>query len=66
MDIFNCLQGVVIFLILVVLRRRAMQGLAAEGCCLPITRPLAEKLSPDDDADDQQILADDTVEVRLN
>ncbi|XP_014372083.2 probable G-protein coupled receptor Mth-like 3 [Papilio machaon] len=66
MDIFNCLQGVVIFLILVVLRRRAMQGLANEHCCLMITRPLAEKLSPHDDADDQEILADDTVEVRLN
>ncbi|CAK1583626.1 unnamed protein product [Parnassius mnemosyne] len=66
MDIFNCLQGVVIFLILVVLRRRAMQGLANENCCLLITRPLAEKLSPHDDADDQQILSDDTVEVRLN
>lgn len=66
MDIFNCLQGVVIFLILVVLRRRAMQGLANEHFCLFITRPLAEKLSPHDDADDQEILADDTVEVRLN
>lgn len=66
MDTFNCLQGVVIFLILVVFRRRAIQGLAREGCCLPITRPWAEKLSPHDDNDDQQILADDTVEVRLN
>ncbi|VVD01573.1 probable G-protein coupled receptor Mth-like 3 [Leptidea sinapis] len=66
MDIFNCLQGVVIFLILVVLRRRAMKGLAGERCCLLFTRPLADKLSPDDDADEQQILSDDTVEVRLN
>lgn len=66
MDTFNCLQGVVIFLILVVFRRRAIQGLAREGCCLIITRPWAEKLSPHDDSDDQQILADDTVEVRLN
>ncbi|XP_047537058.1 probable G-protein coupled receptor Mth-like 3 [Vanessa atalanta] len=66
MDTFNCLQGVVIFLILVVFRRRAIQGLASENCCLCITRPLAEKLSPHDDNDDQQILADDTVEVRLN
>ncbi|CAH0728340.1 unnamed protein product, partial [Brenthis ino] len=66
MDIFNCLQGVVIFLILVVFRKRAMQGLAKENCCLFITRPVAEKLSPHDDSDDQQILSDDTVEVRLN
>ncbi|XP_023940357.2 probable G-protein coupled receptor Mth-like 3 [Bicyclus anynana] len=66
MDIFNCLQGVVIFLILVVFRRRAIRGLASENCCLFITRPWAEKLSPDDDADDEEILADDTVEVRLN
>lgn len=66
MDIFNCLQGVVIFLILVVFRKRAMQGLASENCCLFITRPIAEKLSPHDDSDDQQILSDDTVEVRLN
>ncbi|XP_075982999.1 putative G-protein coupled receptor Mth-like 3 [Anticarsia gemmatalis] len=65
MDIFNCLQGVVIFLLLVILRRRAMQGLVSENCCLWISRPLAEKLSPHDDSDDQQILADDTVEVRL-
>lgn len=66
MDIFNCLQGVVIFLILVVFRKRAVQGLASENCCLFVTRPWAERLSPDDDADDQEILADDTVEVRLN
>lgn len=66
MDTFNSLQGVVIFLLLVVFRRRAMQGLAQENCCLPVTRPLAEKLSPHDDADDQQILDDDTAEVRLN
>lgn len=66
MDIFNCLQGVVIFLILVVFRKRAMQGLASENCCLFVTRPIAEKLSPHDDSDDQQILSDDTVEVRLN
>lgn len=66
MDIFNCLQGVVIFLILVVFRKRAMQGLADENCCLVFTRPLAKKLSPHDDADSQQILADETMEVRLN
>ncbi|KOB69856.1 G-protein coupled receptor Mth2 [Operophtera brumata] len=66
MDTFNCLQGVVIFLLLVVFRRRAVQGLAQENCCLPLTRPLAEKLSPHDDLDDQQILAEDTTEVRLN
>ncbi|CAK1553907.1 unnamed protein product [Leptosia nina] len=65
MDTFNCLQGVVIFIILVLLRRRAMRGLAEEGCCLFFTRPLANKLSPDDDADEEQML-DDTVEVRLN
>ncbi|XP_047512978.1 G-protein coupled receptor Mth-like [Pieris napi] len=65
MDTFNCLQGIVIFLILVILRRRAMRGLAEEGFCLFITRPLANKLSPDDDADEEQML-DDTVEVRLN
>ncbi|XP_023940356.2 probable G-protein coupled receptor Mth-like 3 [Bicyclus anynana] len=66
MDIFNGLQGVVIFLILVVFRRRAIRGLANENCCLFFTRPWAEKLSPDDDADDEEILADDTVAVRLN
>ncbi|XP_073950462.1 probable G-protein coupled receptor Mth-like 3 [Choristoneura fumiferana] len=66
MDIFNCLQGFVIFLILVVLRRRAIQGLVQENCCLPMMRPLASKLSPLDDSDDQHILADDHMEVRLN
>ncbi|KAJ8713999.1 hypothetical protein PYW08_007619 [Mythimna loreyi] len=66
MDTFNCLQGVVIFLMLVILRRRAMRGMANENVCLCISRPLAEKLSPHDDSDDQQILGDDTVEVRLN
>ncbi|CAH0756383.1 unnamed protein product [Diatraea saccharalis] len=66
MDTFNCLQGVIIFLLLVVFRRRAMRGLASEHCCLPITRPLAEKLSPHDDTDDQEILADETIEVKLN
>lgn len=66
MDTFNCLQGVVIFLLLVVLRKRAINGLAQENCCLSITRPLAEKLSPDDDMDEQEILGDDTAEVRLN
>ncbi|XP_038206470.1 probable G-protein coupled receptor Mth-like 3 isoform X1 [Zerene cesonia] len=65
MDTFNCLQGVIIFLILVVFRRRAMKGLADDRICLFITRPIANRLSPDDDADEQQIL-DDTVEVRLN
>lgn len=66
MDTFNCLQGVVIFLLLVVLRRRAIRGLASEGICLVITRPLAEKLSPHDDEDEQRVLTDDTMEVRLN
>lgn len=66
MDIFNCLQGVIIFLLLVVFRKRAIQGLAKENCLLFITRPLAEKLSPHDDSEDENILADDTVEVRLN
>ncbi|XP_072929921.1 probable G-protein coupled receptor Mth-like 2 [Epargyreus clarus] len=66
MDTFNCLQGIVIFLILVLLRKRAMKGLADENCCLIFTRPLAEKLSPHDDEDDEQILADETMEVRLN
>lgn len=66
MDTFNSLQGVVIFFLLVVFRRRAMQGLAQENCCLIVTRPLADKLSPHDDAEDQQILAEDTAEVRLN
>ncbi|KAM3962511.1 putative G-protein coupled receptor Mth-like 3 [Aphomia sociella] len=65
-DTFNCLQGFVIFVLLVVLRRRAIRGLASENCCLLVTRPLAEKLSPNDDEDDQHILAEDTVEVRLN
>ncbi|KAI8425073.1 hypothetical protein MSG28_006938 [Choristoneura fumiferana] len=63
MDIFNCLQGFVIFLILVVLRRRAIQGLVQENCCLPMMRPLASKLSPLDDSDDQHILADDHMEI---
>lgn len=66
MDTFNCLQGVVIFLLLVLFRRRAMRGLASENFCVCVTRPLAEKLSPHDDADDEHILADETVEVRLN
>lgn len=66
MDTFNCLQGIVIFILLVVLRRRAVIALSKENCCLAITRPLAEKLSPHDDEDDQAILADDTTEVRLN
>ncbi|CAG9134015.1 unnamed protein product [Plutella xylostella] len=66
MDTFNCLQGVVIFLILVVLRRRAVRGLAAANLCLPVTRGLADKLSPHDDSDDQQILGDEHTEVRLN
>ncbi|XP_049877735.1 probable G-protein coupled receptor Mth-like 2 [Pectinophora gossypiella] len=66
MDTFNCLQGVVIFILLVILRRRAMRGLASEGCCLPVTRPLADKLSPHDDEDAQHVLTDDTMEVRLN
>ncbi|XP_059053293.1 probable G-protein coupled receptor Mth-like 1 isoform X2 [Achroia grisella] len=65
-DTINCLQGVTIFVILVVLRRRAIRGLVNESCCLRITRPLAEKLSPNDEECDQHILADDTVEVRLN
>lgn len=65
-DTFNCLQGFIIFVLLVVLRRRAIRGLASENCFVFITRPLAEKLSPNDDEDDQHILADDTVEVRLN
>lgn len=66
MDTFNCLQGVIIFLLLVIFRRRAMRGLASENICTRFSRPLAEKLSPHDDSDDQQILGDDTVEVRLN
>ncbi|XP_063387762.1 G-protein coupled receptor Mth2-like [Cydia fagiglandana] len=66
MDVFNCLQGVVIFLILVLLRRRAVHGLVKENCCLAVLRPLADRLSPDDDPDDQQILSDDHMEVRLN
>ena len=66
MDIFNCLQGVIIFLLLVVLRKRVIKGLANENCLLFITRPLAEKLNPHDDSEDQEMLADDTVEVRLN
>ncbi|KAF9411349.1 hypothetical protein HW555_009849 [Spodoptera exigua] len=66
MDTFNCLQGVIIFLLLVIFRRRAMRGLANENICARFSRPLAEKLSPHDDSDDQQILGDDTVEVRLN
>ncbi|XP_026735178.1 probable G-protein coupled receptor Mth-like 3 [Trichoplusia ni] len=66
MDTFNCLQGVIIFLLLVILRRRAMRGIASENICTWCSRPLAEKLSPHDDSDDQHILADDTVEVRLN
>ncbi|XP_041969756.1 probable G-protein coupled receptor Mth-like 3 [Aricia agestis] len=66
MDTFNCLQGVVIFVILVLLRKRAMRGLAEENCCLFVTRPIADKLSPHDDSDDQEILADDTTEIRLN
>lgn len=65
MDTFNCLQGVVIFLLLVVLRRRAMRGLVSESCCLWFSRPMAEKLSPHDESDDEHILADDTVEVRI-
>lgn len=43
-----------------------MRGIASENICLWFSRPLAEKLSPHDDSDDQEILADDTVEVRLN
>ncbi|KAJ2953284.1 hypothetical protein O0L34_g869 [Tuta absoluta] len=66
MDTFNCLQGVVIFILLVVLRRRAIRGLANAGCCLRITQPLAEKLSPHDEDDTQHVLGDDTQEVRLN
>ncbi|XP_028166184.1 probable G-protein coupled receptor Mth-like 3 isoform X1 [Ostrinia furnacalis] len=66
MDTFNCLQGVIIFLLLVLFRRRAIRGLANENFCVFITRPLAEKLSPHDDEDDQHILGDETVEVRLN
>ncbi|XP_030024665.1 probable G-protein coupled receptor Mth-like 3 [Manduca sexta] len=66
MDTFNCLQGVVIFLLLVVLRKRVITSLAEENCCLFITRPLSSRLSPHDDTDDQQILPEDTVEVRLN
>lgn len=66
MDTFNCLQGVIIFLLLVVFRRRAMRGLAAENCCVPIIGPWANKLSPHDDPDDQHILTEETVEVRLN
>lgn len=66
MDIFNCLQGVVIFFLLVILRRRAIRGLVGENCCLVVTKPLAEKLSPHDDSDDEHILPDDTVEVRLH
>ncbi|XP_053613819.1 G-protein coupled receptor Mth-like [Plodia interpunctella] len=66
MDTFNCLQGFVIFVLLVLLRRRAMRGLAGEHCCLPVTSKLADMLSPHDDSDDQLILADETVEVRLN
>ncbi|CAG5048080.1 unnamed protein product [Parnassius apollo] len=53
MGSFTCLQGIVVFLILVVLRRRAMQGLASKNCCLLITRPLAKKLSLQDDTEDQ-------------
>lgn len=66
MDVFNCLQGFVIFIILVVLRRRAIHGLVQENCCLLILQPLADKLSPLDDDDVQQIVADDHMEVRLN
>ncbi|XP_013183985.1 G-protein coupled receptor Mth2 [Amyelois transitella] len=66
MDTFNCLQGFVIFVLLVVLRRRAMKGLAGQRCCLPVTSKLANMLSPHDDSDDQLILPDETVEVRLN
>ncbi|CAB3249078.1 unnamed protein product [Arctia plantaginis] len=66
MDIFNCLQGVVIFFLLVILRRRAIRGLVGENCCLVVTKPLADKLSPHDDSDDEHILPDDTVEVRLH
>lgn len=66
MDIFNGLQGVIIFVLLVVLRKRAIQGLIDEGCCLFVARPLSNKLNPNDDSDDQHILADETVEVRLN
>lgn len=66
MDTFNSLQGVVILFLLVVLRRRAMRGLANEGCCLFITQPLAAKLSPYDDEEKQSVLNDDTVEVRIN
>lgn len=66
MDTFNSLQGVVIFLLLVVFRRRAIKGLLQESCCLPITRSLVDKLSPHDDPEDQQILSDDNAEVRLN
>lgn len=65
-DTFNCLQGVVIFLILVVLRRRAIRGLAKASCCLMVTGRLADKLSPHDDSGDQNILEDDHTEVRLN
>lgn len=67
MDIFNCLQGVIIFLLLVVLRKKVIQNLANENCCVFLTRRLSDKLSPHDDSDDQQnILGDETVEVRLN
>lgn len=34
-DTFNCLQGVVFFLVLVLLRKRALRGLAARGLRLP-------------------------------
>ncbi|XP_028036704.1 probable G-protein coupled receptor Mth-like 2 [Bombyx mandarina] len=67
MDIFNCLQGVIIFLLLVVLRKKVIQNLTNENCCVFLTRRLSDKLSPHDDSDDQQnILGDETVEVRLN
>lgn len=66
MDTFNSLQGVVILFLLVILRRRAMRGLADEGCCVFITRPLADKLNPYDDEEKQSVLTDDTMEVRLN
>lgn len=64
-DIFNCLQGVVIFIILVVLRKRAMLGLANAGCCLFITKRLADKLSPHDESCDEQMIEDDA-DIRIN
>ncbi|GBP03934.1 Probable G-protein coupled receptor Mth-like 1 [Eumeta japonica] len=66
MDTFNCLQGLVIFLLLVVLRKRAMMGLAEGGCCRGVTRFIADRVSPHDDSDDKQVLTDEHIEVRLN